>query len=172
MLPAQPGSGKTTLAAGLTHAGFAYLSDEAAPIDLRTRELVPYPRPLTMKPGTVAIIPGLTRRLASVLGDYEGPQYHVRPDDLRQGALGGPCRVGYVIAPRYEPEEPTSLEPMTRGEALVLLAENSFNFDRHGTRGLEVLRELVAGADCYRLRMGDLESAVRAITDVVHGGEK
>jgi hypothetical protein len=56
---------------------------------------------------------------------------------------------------------------MSRAEALLLLAENSFNFKRFGSAGLGVLRGVVSGADCYRLRIADLESAVRAISDLV-----
>ena len=40
-----------------------------------------------------------------------------------------------------------------------MLVENSFNFARHGRRGLELLVDTVRDAGCYRLRYRDLDDA-------------
>lgn len=170
IFPGQPDSGKTTLVAGLTQVGFAYLSDEAALIDPHTGLLHPFPRALAMDARSVDAIPGLRRKLPPDHDQFMRLRYHVPPDDLRPGAVGRPCRVKYVIAPKYEAGGDTALEPMTRAEALMTLAQNSFNFVRFGSLAVDSLRGALEGVMCYRLRIGSLEDGIRKVLDVV-GGE-
>ena len=49
LLPAPPGSGKSTLCAGLIHHGWRLLSDELALIDPETATLQAIPRPVSLK---------------------------------------------------------------------------------------------------------------------------
>jgi hypothetical protein len=50
------GSGKTTLAAGLVSRGFDYLSDDAVPLSEPDGEIVPWPLPLSIKPGSIELL--------------------------------------------------------------------------------------------------------------------
>lgn len=166
VLPAPPDSGKSTLVAGLTRAGCAYLTDEAALIDPATTRLRPFPRSLWLTRTSLrAVFPGEDRDAWST-----GREFHVRPADLRPRAVGRACPVRHVIAPRYEAGAATALEPMGRAEAVMTLARNTFHLDRFGGSGIELIGEVVAGATCYRLEFGDLSDAVEAILDVVEPG--
>jgi hypothetical protein len=169
IFPGPPDAGKTTLVAGLTSVGFSYLSDEAALIDPRTGVLHPFPRALAMDGHSVDAIPGLRRKLPPDHDQYMRLRFHVAPDDLRPGAIGRPCRIKHVIAPKYEPGGGTTLEPMSRAEALMTLAENSFNFVRFGAVAVDSLRGALEGVKCYRLRTSGLEDAIRKVLDVVGG---
>ena len=53
--PGASGSGKSTLTAGLARAGLGYLTDELAALDLASGQLLPYPKPITVKPGSFAV---------------------------------------------------------------------------------------------------------------------
>ena len=172
IFPGAPDSGKTTLVAGLTQVGFAYLSDEAALIDPRTGLLHPFPRALAMDAQSVDAIPGLRGKLPPDHDQFMRFRYHVAPDDLRPGAVGRPCHVQYVIAPKYEAGSDTALEQMSRAEALMTLAENSFNFVRFGARAVDSLRGALEGVRCYRLRIGNLDDGIRRVLDVVGGEEE
>jgi hypothetical protein len=167
IFPGEPDAGKTTLVAGLTQVGFAYLSDEAALIDPQSGLLHPFPRALAMDGGSVDAIPGLRAKLPPDHETFMRYRYHVPPDDLRPGALGRPCRVRYVIAPKYEAGAVTTLEPMSRAEALMTLAENSFNFKRFGAVAVDSLRGALDGVKCYRLQIGGLDEGIRKVLDVV-----
>ncbi|MGH2693137.1 MAG: hypothetical protein ACRDHM_11680 [Actinomycetota bacterium] len=162
ILPAPPDSGKTTLTAGLVRAGFEYLSDEAAMIDPGSAWVHPFPRAMWMEQPTVELL----GRAGAGVPALENERYHyqVLAEDLRSGSRGRPCPVRFVIAPRYDPAGGTSLEPIGRAEAVRMLAENSFNFSRFGADGLEILGRLVAGAECYRLRVDELASAVDTVS--------
>ncbi|MGH9063733.1 MAG: hypothetical protein ACRD0L_07170 [Acidimicrobiales bacterium] len=167
LLPAPSGSGKSTLAAGLTRAGCAYLTDELALIDPQTAGLVPFPRALWMAPASIDLFPGLASRLPTELDVPGREKRHVPPDDLRPGAVGGPCPVGHVVFPEYVVGSPTTLEPVGRAEAVVGMITNSFNFASLGPSGLELVGRVVAGSTCYRLRTGDITEAVAVVRDLV-----
>lgn len=163
VLPAPPDSGKTTLVAGLTRAGFDYLSDEAALIDLQTGLLHPFPRPLMMDAGSVAALGDLGPRLAAADAEFMRFRYHALAGDLRPASLGRPSPVRYVIAPHYQVGARTELERVSRAEGMYLLARNAFNLDHIGREALALLERVVEEADCYRLLMGDLGQAVREV---------
>lgn len=163
VLPAPPDSGKTTLVAGLTRAGFDYLSDEAALIDLETGLLHPFPRPLMMDATSVAALGDLRATLGAGDAEFMRFRYHAVPGDLRPASLGRPCPVRYVIAPRYQEGGRTGLGRVSRAEGMFLLARNAFNLDHIGGEALALLGRVVEEADCYRLRIGDLGQAVREV---------
>jgi hypothetical protein len=167
LLPAPPDSGKTTLVAGLVRAGFGYLSDETGLVDPEDGLLHPFPRPLAMDDGSIGALPGLRQKLPPDHQQYMRFRYHIPPSDLRSGALGRPCPVRYVVAPRYQGGGKTLLEPISRAAGLTTLVDNSFNFPRFGRRGLTALGDVVRGAECYRLQIGDLPSAVQVVRDLV-----
>jgi hypothetical protein len=169
LLPAPPDSGKTTLTAALTRSGFSYLSDEIAPIDPGTGLLRPFPRALWMDVRAIDRLGGLWEAIPEELRALRRPQYHVRPEDLRPDPVGADVPVRLVVAPSYAGGEEVELEPLSRAEALVLLAENAFNLERFGRRAVEVLARVVADARCFRLRMGDLDRAARAVRDLLEG---
>ncbi len=68
LVPGASGSGKSTLVAGLARAGLGYLTDELAALDMASGELLPYPKPITVKPGSFTALPTWTRRPDSTSG--------------------------------------------------------------------------------------------------------
>jgi hypothetical protein len=163
VLPAPMNTGKTTLVGALICAGFDYLSDEAALIGMGGT-LLPFLKPLTFEPGSYDLLPQL--RALSEAGSGLRRQ-HVVADELRAGSTGTPCEIGWVVTFSRRAGAPTTLEPLTRGEALAALAKNSFNLHRFGARGIDTLGSVVRGATTLRLEMGDLQQAVQAILGLV-----
>jgi hypothetical protein len=170
LLPGPPDSGKTTLTAALTRGGCSYLTDEAALIEPDTGLLHPFPRALWMESPTLDVIPGLRSTLHPDFRAVKRGQYHISPGDLRPDAIGSPSPIGFVIAPTYSKGADTELVPMSRAETIVMLADNSFNFECFRARGVGALAAALRDARCYRLRMGDLESALAAVRTVLSGG--
>lgn len=166
VLPADPESGKTTLTTGLVRAGFSYLTDEAVSFDHETGEIEPFPKPLSIDHGSQRLFPEL-RPPAFAVDDemqWQVPARSIRPD-----AIGGRCRARYVIFPKYTPDAPTRLEPVTRAEALVELAKNTFRFREQPRRGLDVLSEVIRNVECFRLAVGSLDDAVDEVSAVMDG---
>ena len=167
VLPADPESGKTTLTTGLVRAGYSYLSDEAVSFDWETGEIEPYPKPLSIDPGSQHLFPELRPPLVA---SAEGSgQWQVPPGAIRADAVGTRCRAAFVVFPKYEKDEPTRLAPISRAEGLVELAKNTFRFREHPRRSLDTLSRVVRDVECFRLTVGDLDAACEVIDDLMDG---
>jgi hypothetical protein len=167
LFPAAPEAGKTTLVAGLVRSGFAYVTDEAAAIDPKTLEIEPYPKPLSIDPGSW----GLLDDLAPDDGEgYHAEQWHVSPTWIRPDAVSGPVPVSLLVFPKFVAGAPTRCVPITRSAGLVEMMSHTFRFHRHGRRNLEVLARTLRSVDCYELVNGDLREACDAIR-LLFGGE-
>lgn len=163
VLPAAPESGKTTTVGGLLRAGFGYLTDEAVAIDPETLLAQPYPKALSVDSGSWEVLADLRPEHTSLVSG----QWQVPPAAVRTDAVAGPAPVRFVVSPRYRAGAETRLEPMAPADTLMVLADSTFNFRDHPGRDLAVLTRLVEGADGYRLTIGDLETAVTLVSDLV-----
>jgi hypothetical protein len=165
LIPGASGSGKSTLAAGLVRDGLSYLSDELVAVELTSGRMLPYAKPITVKPGSF-----------DVLRCMRAGDGHAEPgnddDDLWTGeewllpvgAMVGrpvarPCRPSLVVVPRYESGAATALTPLSETEAFVALALNAVNFTQHAGEGVRALGELVARSTCFALVTSDLRQA-------------
>lgn len=165
VLPAPPGSGKSTLCATLAQSGWRLLSDELALIDPATMLLQPFVRPVSLKNSSIALIqdrfPDATFS-AVVRETIKGAVAHMRPPT--ESVLSGAERAHprWLVFPRYEPGVDLSLTPLPKAEAMTELAANSFNFSALGLKGFSTIADLVDKMDCYRLCYSSLDQAVEA----------
>lgn len=166
ILPGASGSGKSTLAAGLLTRGWQYLCDEFAIIDPHTFHVLPYPRALCIKkPSFPAIASvGLATHGRHHLKGTKGYVGFIQPARLRSNALASACPVRIIVFPRYTPGAAPRLRSVHRAEAAFALHHVCFNLLDHRTPALEIIAQLVRGADCYELVSGEL----RATCDLVH----
>ncbi len=169
ILPAPPGSGKSTLCAALLLNGWRLLSDEMALIDPATGHVIPSPRPVSLKNQSIDII----RQLApdAVMGPVaydtmKGNVAHMRVpnDSLRRAAET--ALPAWVVFPRYVANAPAQLVPRGKATSFMHLAENSFNQSVHGKRGFEALSMLIERCDCYDFSYGSLDDAIAVFSDL------
>ncbi len=163
MLPAPPDHGKSTIVAALVHSGFDFLSDEAAALDLSEGAVWPFPRPMMLSGSSLAALPRIDHQIDEEARVVGSQKYPLVLDDLRIDAMGTTCRVAFIVAPTYVPGAVTRLEQAGRAETLRLLVEQGFNLVRFGAKGFRLLSEVVQRAQCYRLTIGDLPTAVEAV---------
>jgi HprK-related kinase A len=170
MLPGHSGAGKSTLTAGLLARGWHYLCDEFALIDVKTLALQPYPRAICIKRDSFDVV----RRIG--LPIHGGRHYvkaakglvgFIRPATVRSDAVGTACPVRYVIFPKYTHGARPALSPLTRAEAAFEMLPCCYNFLRCDNDALGVLANVVRGASCYRLTVGELEATCDLLGDLV-----
>jgi hypothetical protein len=163
VMPAAPDSGKTTLGAGLTRSGFRFLGDEVALLDTASGWVHPFLRPLLIEPPSMAVLTGLLAELPVECERFRHRRYQVTAEDLRPDSTGVPCPVGFVVLPAYRPRSATQVRPVSRAKALMRLGEQTFNRARIGRAGIGTLADVVAGAECFELPIGDLDEAILAV---------
>jgi hypothetical protein len=169
MLPASSGAGKSTLTAALVETGFDYGSDELAVIDPATMRLLPYPKPISLDPGSWPLFPAVDPGPSGCLG-LSLRQWQVRPAALRPGAALAHGTVLHLILPHYVAGGPLELTPLARARALVHLAGQSFLPEVDQRARLEVLAAIVRRLTCWQLTLDDPRAAAATIRRVVEAG--
>lgn len=165
LLPAAAGSGKSSLTAALTDAGFGYYSDEVALVERETFRVSPVPLAICVKNTGWDFMSRYYPELADL-------PYHRRDDGKivrylppRAASMQKrPATVSHIFFPLYCRDEPTSLVRVSRSDALARLMDQCLAF-RLGLDPVTV-KELVrwiAGIDCYALTFSSLDEAVALI---------
>ncbi|GAB4174606.1 MAG: HprK-related kinase A [Rhodocyclaceae bacterium] len=165
ILAAPPGSGKSTLCAGLVARGWRLLSDELALIHPMDLSVTPIPRPISLKNESIEVIgrfaPGQVIGPAS-RDTHKGTVAHVKPSRDSVARAGQAARAAWVVFPRYEAGAPALFRPFPKARTVLRLADNAFNYTLFGETGFRALVALVDGCGCHEFRYGDLGEAVRA----------
>jgi HprK-related kinase A len=170
LLPGSPGSGKSTLCAGLVNRGWRLLSDELTLLDFGTGCVVPLPRPVSLKNASIEVIRSFApdARLGPTVRDtIKGSVAHMRAPAESVRRAGETARPRWIALPRFENAAATRLEPLSRARTFMHLADHAFNYDVHGRRGFELLAQVVDGSDCFEFPYGALDDAVARLDDAV-----
>jgi hypothetical protein len=167
LLPAAPGSGKSSLTAALVHRGFRYFSDEVALIESTTFHVSPMPLAMCIKSTGWDLMaryyPEILSLPVHVRTDEKVLRYIPPPaDSLEQS----PMPVGHIIFPRYDQAAPTQLERVTRSEALGrLMGECMALRQRLDHKNVRRLVGWIAGIECYELTFSSLETAANLVVE-------
>jgi HprK-related kinase A len=169
LLPGASGSGKSTLVAGLVRGGLGYLSDELVALNMATGRLMPYAKPITVKPGSFAVLSDMSPDvcLEPGLGPWAGQEWQVAVGDGTGRRIGRPCVPGFVVLPRYDSGAETALTPLSETEAFFALAVNAVNLIHHGSEGTRALGRLAKRCRCFSLTVSDLDEACRLVLELV-----
>jgi len=163
ILPAPPGSGKSTLTAGLVLSGWRLLSDELTLINRKTGLIQPLPRPVSLKNQSIEVIRQFDPEAYINRASHDtvkGTVAHMRPPRdsvLRQHEAARP---GWVIFPKWQAGAPATLSPRSQAQTFMFLAQNAFNYSHLGADGFRVGSALIDQTACYDFRYGELREAV------------
>ena len=172
ILPAPPGSGKSTLCATLVASGWRLLSDELALISPVDASLSPLCRPISLKNESIELIHRFDPD--AVFGDVtpgtvKGAVGHMKvrlSDQLRIDETAMP---GWIVFPKYVEGAAPALVRRTKGSSLMELGRNAFNYNALGRQGFETLSAVVDRSDCFGFEYSRLDDAVR-IFDALSDG--
>jgi HprK-related kinase A len=169
MLPAIPGSGKSTLCAALMLRGWRLLSDEFGLFRPETGLLEPLPRPIPLKNESIDIIREYSAD--AVLGPVypetrKGNVAHVRPTAASFQAVSAPAKPTWIVFPRYLAGSTELLQPYAKGRAFLKLSGNSFNYRLQGARGFNGVADLVDSCETWHLEFSDLNKAVALLDNL------
>ena len=165
ILPAPPGSGKSTLCAALVCRGWRLFSDEIALVRLTDGKIVPLPRPISLKNESIDIIRAyqpqaiFSRKVAATI---KGTVAHMKiPADSVERAAQT-AQAAWVIFPRYQAGASTQLQSLPRARAFMRMADNSFNYSLLGGQGFDAMTRLIDAVECHEFCYSVLDQAVEA----------
>lgn len=165
ILPAPPGSGKSTLTAGLVLSGWRLLSDELSLIERKTGLLYPLPRPISLKNGSIDVIRAFAPDVYINRASHDtakGTVAHMRPPRESVRRQHEPVRPGWVVFPKWEAGATTRLTPRSQAQTFMYLAQNAFNYSHLGADGFRVGTALIDQSVCYDFRYSKLDEAIVA----------
>ena len=163
ILPAPPGSGKSTLCAALMLHGWRLLSDEMALLDPATGLVTPAPRPVSLKNESIEVIrkraPGVS--FGPLAHDtLKGNVSHMQVSGSSLAQAHVPALPAWVVFPKFKLGAPLTVAARPKAQALVELTSNSFNQHVHGRAGFEALAQLVERCGCHDLTYQSLDDAL------------
>ena len=163
ILPAPPGSGKSTLCAALVSRGWRLLSDELALLTLTSGEVVPLARPISLKNASIELIARFAPQEfigPAVHDTLKGSVAHMKPpkESVRRELETAPPR--WVVKPRYVAGTRAHLQRVPKARAFMQLVDSAFNYQFHGVHGFELLGRLIDSCECYEFAYAELDEAV------------
>ncbi len=174
LLPAPPGSGKSTLTAGLVAAGLDYFSDEVALLCEDDLAVMPFPLAMCVKDTGIdalaALFPEITALPMHTRMDGKRVVY-MPPPAARAAASDTRRPVIAIVFPRYVAGAPNALRALPKPASLARLLSQCMGVQRrlearHVTRLVRWIRDL----SCYELDFSDLGAAVATLVKIANGG--
>lgn len=163
VMPAPPGSGKSTLCAALISRGWRLLSDELTLISLNDHLVWPLARPVSLKNASIPIMKAYAPHAQftrSAMETNKGTVAHLKAPDASVARFNEPARVSWVVFPKYQAEAALTLTPIPRARAYMRVAENAFNFSLTGVRGFHALGSVMNGSAAYDFTYSKLDEAI------------
>lgn len=169
LLIAKPGSGKSTLTAGLIGKGARLLSDEFGVLRTTDCKLLAIPKPIALKNESIAVVQRWIpdARMGPVFPKTrKGDLAHMAAPASAFRRLHEPVSPEVIIFPRYVEGTRPSLSKVPPAQAFMELASNTFNYDILGAKGFESVAQLVERCAIYRFEYGNLQDAVDGVIQV------
>lgn len=165
IMPAPPGSGKSTLCAGLINRGWRLLSDELALISPADGTISPLGRPVSLKNESIDVIrryvPNAVMN-AVTTNTSKGSVTHLKVPSEHLARINEVAKPRWVIFPKFVRGSAAQLSPRSKAQSMLELGRNSFNYVILGREGFEVLSNVIDSSDCYDFQYSCLDDAVEA----------
>jgi hypothetical protein len=166
LLVGPKGAGKSTLSAGLAGRGHTFLGDETAAFEPSSRLLLPFRRPLGIKPGKRASAIGRALESADDAQDEDG-MLRVRIESLVPGPAGGPVPLHAVLfLDGYAPSPALTKVEAGRAELAQMQPLASSLAGGTATRSVFEMIRLLGSVACHRLVAGDPDETITLLEEV------
>lgn len=172
ILPAPPGSGKSTLCAGLIHCGWRLLSDELGLYDVESGLIFGMARPVNLKNTSLDVIKRFVP--AAIMTEpvpdtTKGTVGLMRPPEASVQQRREPAQPTWIVLPRYTRDAAAMMQVHSPAQTFMLLADQSFNYDVHGEHGFKTVGRLIDQCSCHQFTYSRLEDADRAFQTLLAG---
>ncbi len=167
ILPGPPGSGKSTLCAGLVFHGWRLLTDELALVRPADGKLAAIARPISLKNQSIDIM----RRFApnAVMGrptegSIKGTIALLQPPADSIERIDELAQPRWIVFPKYQAAAASQLTPRPKAGTFIELGDSAMNYNMLGGIGFETMAGLIDASDAYDFVYSDLDHAVSLFT--------
>ena len=161
------GSGKSTLAALLGHKGWRFLGDEFALLEPDSGLIHPFPRPVSLKNQSIALIaaalPGAPMG-PLLAGTPKGDIRHLAPPSSAIARMDDTARPALILFPSFG--HAAEVRAMPPSETFVRLTQASTNYLALGERGFGALTRLVQAVPAAAIDYPDTATAIGQVEDL------
>lgn len=172
ILPAPPGSGKSTLCAALSLRSWRLLSDELTLLDHDTLAAYALARPINLKNASIDLIRSFepaTRWGPTVYDTHKGLVTHMAPPSESVERMHETASPRWIVFPKYDPGSTPTLNSKSKAETFIEIAQNAFNYSVLGETGFNVVQQLIDRCDCYTFTYSKLEDAIAIFDKLANG---
>ena len=166
------GTGKSTLAAALIKNGFTYFTDEVAIVDRVSHHVLPAPVSLRIKENGCDVVGAMFPQIyrSALHMQLDGSKLRYLPPSAGSFVkdVGDSSLAGWLVFPRYAPQEETSLEPISRIDAMARLQSTGYDVGRLLDR--QKVTEILAWlktVDCFEMKVNQLDETVTIIRSLI-----
>ena len=164
LMSGHSGAGKSTLSALLAERGWRLLGDEFALVDLASGAVHPFPRPISLKNESIAVMAAevAADRLGRLIaGTPKGDIRHLRPPADAIARMDETARPALLLFPQFGFAE--DVRPMGAVETFVRLTQASTNYVALGEAGFGALTRLVGTVPALAIDYADTAGAIRLV---------
>ena len=166
VLPALPGSGKSTLTAALAHRGWRLMSDEFGALDPEALLFRPLLKPAALKNQSIQVIRNFAPE--ALLGPSfpktrKGTVAHVGAPPDAVDRRHQSARPGAFVLPRWQEGSATFWQPVAEHVLFPALSFHAFNYDVLGASGFSAAVRMAQACPAWQLVYSDLNEAVACI---------
>lgn len=164
LLSGVSGAGKSTLAALLMTRGWRLMGDEFALVDPASGLVHAFPRLISLKNESVAVLQRAARqaRFGPLLaGTPKGDIRHLVPDATAIAAMDRPAVPALLLFPTFGPAE--AVRAVGAAETFVRLTQASTNYVALGERGFATLGRLVQDVPVRAIDYADTDSGIALV---------
>lgn len=167
ILPAPPGSGKSTLCAMMMLQGWRLLSDEHCMVDISSGDIVPCVRPVSLKNNSIQVLQQLYQDISLVhhtTNTHKGTMAYLPASAASWQQRETTAKARLVIFPKYDARtEGLQGNALSQSALFMQLAVNSFNYSVLGEDGFQALTRLVSQVEAFQFQYNDGQLAIAQI---------
>ncbi len=166
LLPALPGSGKSTLTAALSQRGWRLLSDEFGAYDPVAGEFRAMLKPVALKNASIEVLKAFAPD--AVIGPVfpktrKGRVAHLAANATSVQRRHEGARPGAIVLPQWRAGSPTRWEPLAEHVLFPAIAFNAFNYNLLGEVGFRAAIGIMRRCPAWQLVYSDLDDALATI---------
>lgn len=166
LMPATPGSGKSTLTAALAQRGWRLLSDEFGALEPASGQVFPLLKPVALKNESIGVISDWSPQ--AVIGPRfpntrKGTVAHLAAQAEAVRRVHEPALCGAVVLPRFSAGSTTHWARVGPETVFRALAFNAFNYALMAEDGFSAVVRVAQQCPAWELTYGDLDHAVSTL---------